>query len=129
MNETGKAGCITAVIICLTIIAGPILAQNDAGAGWTAGEKAARESTNATLWFLTGCVGGLLLVYFIEPRIPALPLLGKSAEYTAAYTDAYRETAKSIQSRKAIEGCIASTMLYIMAYVLYFAVLMSPEDF
>lgn len=114
----------------MDILVGPILAaQDDIEAGQIAGEKAARENTNGTLWFFTGCVGGLLLVYFIEPRIPTLPLLGKSAEYTAAYTDAYRGTAKSIQSRKAIEGCIASTMLNIMLSVLYIALLISPEDF
>jgi len=110
---------VIAAVMSLMVFAMPILAQqDDFMAGRMAGEQAARASTNGTLWLAIGCVGnvlGLIIAYVYEPNPPATMLLGKSPEYVAAYTDAYKTTAKSIQSSKALTGCI----VYIVAVVVY----------
>lgn len=61
------------------------------------------------LWFTTGLIGGFfgyLVAYTYHPPVPALPLLGKSPEYVAAYTDTYRKTSQKRQSRPALFGCV-----------------------
>ena len=80
-----------------------------------AGERDAEARTNKNVWRLLGCVGSIFVVtgtYFYEPTPPAGPLLGKSPEYVAFYTDAYRLKAKNIQFRGAIEGCVAGACVW-----------------
>jgi hypothetical protein len=85
-----------------------------------AGERDADQETSAALWFIAGCgVGALGVVgaYVISPNPSASKLLGKSPEYVAAYTDAYKEKAKSIQTKNAWIGCGTFTVLYIIYVV------------
>lgn len=76
-----------------------------------AAERDARADTNTGLWFLGGCLGGVvgvIVAYAVEPAPPATRLLGKSPEYVAFYTDAYREKAKTLQANSALGGCIVN---------------------
>ncbi len=111
-----------AAVMSFMVFAVPILAQmDDITAGRIAGTQAARVGTNGTLWLAIGCIGGLVglvVAYAIEPQPPATMLLGKSPEYVAAYTDAYRATGKSVQTGKAWTGCIVGALIYIGAAVL-----------
>jgi len=85
-----------------------------------AAERDAQGDTSTGLWFLAGCLGGLIgviIAYGVEPSPPATRLLGKSPEYVAFYTDAYQEKAKKLQSNSAWGGCIVNglaTAAYIM---------------
>ncbi len=119
---------VVAAAMSLMVFAMPILAQQDEFmAGRIAGEQAARASTNGTLWLAAGCLFtwvGLLVAYIYEPSPPATMLLGKSPEYVAAYTDAYKTTAKSVQSRKALTGCIVNA---VISAVLYAALIAAAE--
>jgi len=126
MKQTGlkyKCFIITAIVMSLMIFAVPILAQqSEMMAGRMAGEQAARASVNGMLWFLVGCTGsviGLVLAYYLEPSPSATQLLGKSPEYAAAFTDAYKATAKSIQTRNAWTGCIVTGVVYAGCSVWY----------
>ena len=88
-----------------------------------AGERDAQADTNTGLWFLGGCLGGVvgvIIAYAVEPAPPATRLLGKSPEYVAFYTDAYTEKAKSLQANSALGGCIVNGLaiaVYVMAVV------------
>ena len=88
-----------------------------------AAERDAQGDTSTALWFLAGCVGGLIgvvIAYGVAPSPPATRLLGKSPEYVAFYTDAYQEKAKKLQSSSAWGGCIANglvTVVYVMAVI------------
>ena len=103
----------------------PIIAQQgDIIAGRIAGEQAANASVNGTTWFLAGFLPGclygvtgligVLFAYVYEPNPSAMLLVGKSAEYVAAYTDAYRATAKKKQTNKAWEGCISAGLVWVV---------------
>jgi hypothetical protein len=121
----GKICVSIAVVMAFVVFATPILAQQgEIMAGRMAGEQSARANVNGNIWMLAGCVGswlGVLLAYIYEPTPPATMLLGKSPEYVAAYTDAYRATAKSIQISKVWTGCIISGVLYLVYVVLVVA--------
>ena len=126
IDSKRKYFVVVATAMSLMIFAMPILAQQDEFmAGRIAGEQAARANTNGTLWLAAGCLGGILgliVAYVYEPNPPATMLLGKSPEYVAAYTDAYKTTAKSVQSSKAITGCIISAVAWVVYVVVVVAV-------
>ena len=88
-----------------------------------AAERDAQGDTSTGLWFLAGCLGGLvgvIIAYGVKPSPPATRLLGKSPEYVAFYTDAYQEKAKKLQSNSAWGGCIANgliTVVYVTAVI------------
>ncbi len=89
-----------------------------------AAERDAQGDTSTGLWFLAGCLGGLIgviIAYGVEPSPPATRLLGKSPEYVAFYTDAYNKKAKKLQTRSALGGCVVGT-LAVLAYSLYVTV-------
>ena len=94
----------------------PTFAQRT-GAQRQASEDAKRHaeaSVNTRVWFLTGCFGsffGYLTAYTYHHPGPTVPLLGKSPEYVAFYTDTYRKTAQELQSRHALYGCIIAHSL------------------
>ena len=83
-------------------------------------ERDAQADVNTGLWFLGGCLGGVLgviVAYAVEPAPPATRLLGKSPEYVAFYTDAYTAKAKTLQANSALGGCIVNglaTVAYVM---------------
>ena len=116
---------ITAALMSLMVFAVPILAQQgDLTAGRMAGSQAARMNINGTLWLTAGCLSvgtlglGVLFAYVIESNPSATMLLGKSPEYVAAYTDAYKATGKSIQTGKAWTGCILGALIYVGLVIL-----------
>jgi hypothetical protein len=87
-----------------------------------AAERDTQKDVNGVLWFFSGCISGptgVIIAYVYQPSPPALRLLGKSPEYIAFYTDAYRAKAKSIQTSRAWAGCIALSIAYI-AYIVVF---------
>ncbi len=75
----------------------------------------ARKDTNSALWFGAGCMlsfWGIAGAYLILPSPKIKSILGKSSEYVAVYTDEYKSEAKRIQTKYAMEGCIASGVAY-----------------
>ena len=69
-------------------------------------EKDAAINVDTTRWFWRGCFGGVsALTQIYQPSLPALRLLGKSPEYTAYYTDAYKAKATELQSTAVKNGC------------------------
>ncbi len=111
-----KALCITLSILMFAV---PLLAQ-DAENACTQAKLDAQNNVNETLWFMAGCLGGVLglgAAYLIEPNPKAMSLVGKSSEYVAQYSDCYTEEAKSIQTTKAKNGCLTYLGFYLV-YVL-----------
>lgn len=72
-------------------------------------KRHAEASVNTDVWFLTGCIGsffGYITAYTYHHPVPTVPLLGKSPEYVASYTDTYRAKTHELQSRSALYGCM-----------------------
>ena len=64
---------------------------------------------NKPMWFIIGCMFpgfGLMAPYMYKPPAPAGALVGKSPEYVAYYTDAYKVEMERLQFRYALNGCI-----------------------
>jgi len=124
-----------ATVISFVVFVTPILAQqDDLMAGRIAGEQAAKANTSGIMWMALGCIGpvGLIIALVYESSPSASQLLGKSPEYVAAYTDAYRETAKHVQTNKALTGCIVTCSAIAVYYVLLitlFATAVSTTDY
>ena len=78
-----------------------------------AAERDAQADVNTGLWFVGGCLGGvigIIIAYAVEPAPPATRLLGKPPEYVAFYTDAYTAKAKSLQTNSALGGCVVNVL-------------------
>lgn len=75
----------------------------------------AERQTSDILWLGAGCLFGCLglgAAYLIEPSPRAMNLVGKSPEYVATYTDCYKDKGRSLQTNKALIGCIAGALLW-----------------
>ena len=78
-------------------------------------KRDAEQNIDREIWFLFGCVGGLMTIMAIhlyQPTPPAVALLGKSPEYVAYYTDAYIENTKNRQIEGAVIGCVGAGIMY-----------------
>ena len=118
---------IALVMSCLlTLTPILVLAQqaNIAAEARAAAEADAKANVNTKIWFTVGCLGGwmgLVVSYLYQPSPPAGRLVGKSPEYVAAYTDAYKEAAKKIQTKWAWTGCLTAGAVYVVSYLLLIA--------
>ena len=69
----------------------------------------AEAAFDERLWYFTGLLftaGGYFVAHTYYHPVPAVPLLGKSPEYVAFYTDSYRERSRELRSYAARTGCI-----------------------
>ena len=76
-----------------------------------AAEEDASAHLNKLLWFTTGFslpVVGPLLSQRNQRSIPGARLLGKSPEYVAFYTNAYRIKMKKLRFNWSLAGCLSS---------------------
>lgn len=76
-------------------------------------EKDVEASINKPMWFIIGCLFpgfGLLTPYIYKPPVPSGKVIGKSPEYVAFYTDAYKAKMEQLQFRYALNGCITSVI-------------------
>ena len=99
----------------------PIFSAEDVVSIAKVATEDAKVDTNKTLWFIAGFLGGIIgviLAYAIPPNVPQLRLVGKSPEYVAAYTDAYRSAGIKEQASAAWLGCGTCAVLYIVYAVL-----------
>ena len=75
-------------------------------------ERDASAHLNKLLWFTTGFslpVIGVFLSQRNQRSIPGARLLGKSPEYIAFYTNAYRIKMKKLRFNWSLLGCLSST--------------------
>ncbi len=109
------------LIVVVSIELNPIIAmsQDENVNACQQAEKDAIKDTNGNIWFLAGCLGGLvgiIIANSIKPNPPSSRLLGKSPAYVATYTDCYRAKAKKIQNHSALIGCGVGVALEILYY-------------
>lgn len=128
---------ISAIALAMScvLIFNPILSlaqQADVAAeARAAAEKDAKANVSTGAWFAAGCLGGwigLVVSYVYKPSPPSAKLLGKSSEYAAFYTDAYKDAAKKIQTKWAWTGCLVSTGVTVVGYVLLIAAITSATE-
>ena len=60
---------------------------------------------------------GLAGAYLISPFPKIKSILGKSPEYVAIYKDEYKSETQRIQTKYAMEGCIASYGIYTLMVI------------
>ncbi|MBL8026147.1 MAG: hypothetical protein JNL74_07040 [Fibrobacteres bacterium] len=142
-NLQSKVFRMVAIILTLVMVATPVLAQDlenskykesssssfgsssDAGGDPVADAYSDAEAEiGGGTWFAIGCLlgwVGWLIAYVVEPTPPASRLIGKSSNYVIAYTSAFKEKGKSIQSVKARNGCIVGTVVSVVLYVVMVA--------
>ncbi len=92
---------------------------------------AAANATDTQIWFIAGCLGGIigvLIAAAIEPKPSATALLGKSPEYVAVYSDTYTEVAKKRQTKAAMNGCLAGTLVSVAFYAILIVAAANTED-
>ena len=80
----------------------------------------AEASANQHLWFLTGCFFNFFGYLFANTHyrpVPTIPLLGKSPDYVAFYTDTYIAETRKLQSCYVLNGCITSVIGQCCIYV------------
>jgi len=102
----------------LTLVV-PIMAQEAATNAVIQAQQQAEADFNKAMWLGVGCLlgwVGLLIGYLVQPSPPATALMGKSPEYVVAYTEAYKEKMKSLQTKYALVGCLGN-MALSMVYV------------
>lgn len=99
--------------LAILIIAVPLSLAGEEANPCVQAKIDAERDTDKLLWTALGCVFGCLGVgaaYVIEASPEAMSLVGKSPEYVAAYTDCYKEKGRSIQTNKALVGCLIGTL-------------------
>jgi hypothetical protein len=93
-----------------------LFAQETASACADAQRQATMDTSGGT-WFAIGCLAGLigwLIAYAMDSNPPASSLVGKSPEYVAAYSDCYKNKAKSIKTNRAMVGCLVGTTVAVV---------------
>jgi hypothetical protein len=116
---------LAALALAVAVLAYPATAlaaeeEGTAAEGAQAGQTDGRANTNGTLWAGAGCLLaqlGLAAAYLYTSNPPATPLLGKSPEYVAAYTDAYVDAARQVRTSNAWIGCVATSVVYLTCYI------------
>ncbi len=127
MRSGMRSLIVLALTVAVLVYPAVVLAEEGGGTsaeGAVAGQMDGKANTNGILWLGAGCLFelvGLAAAYLYTPNPPAMRLLGKSPEYVAAYTDAYGDAAKSVQTNNAWIGCIASTLVGAAYYVVVLA--------
>jgi hypothetical protein len=117
---------VIAVFMVLLLVAVPLMAQSEGGyaEGKADGE---RDGSGSAVWGLAGCfLGciGIVIAYLVKPSPPASSLIGKSSEYTAAYTEAYKAKAAKNNALWAAGGCVATTLVIIIMDVIIYGTLL-----
>jgi len=149
ISTSAIVAIVSGALILVPLLQRPVLAQQswapppagqpapgyapppvDAGRASAEGVQDADADINGTLWFFVGCLGviGIAIAYFAEPSPPPARLMGKSAEYVAIYTGAYKTEGKSVQGRHAIYGCLVGTGLIVAVYVVFFLVIFKTAN-
>lgn len=138
ISTSAIVAIVSGALILVPLLQRPVLAQQswapppagqpayapppiDAGRALAEGVQDADADINGTLWFFAGCligVIGIAIAYFAEPSPPPARLMGKSAEYVAIYSGAYKTEGKSVQGRHAIYGCLIGTAVGIAIYII-----------
>ncbi|TET47144.1 hypothetical protein E3J62_02355 [candidate division TA06 bacterium] len=87
-------------------------------------EAAAEAEVNKLLWLGGGFLLGPVIVIVAMVATPSPPqtrLIGKSPEYVAAYTDAFKAKGKSIQTTQSLIGCLVGTVATCGCYFILIA--------
>lgn len=116
INSTFRVLALMMVILTFSIPPVTFAQQHLQAEAIITAERDAENDVSKGHWFLGGCFGGVVGVivgYAVPPDPSATRLLGKSPEYVAAYTDAYRERAKMVQTNNALIGCVVSGLLIV----------------
>jgi len=108
------------LLLTVLMLAIPLLVNaQEASQAMAQAQVDASNDVSGCLWLGGGFLFGPIVVgaaYVIETSPSATRFLGKSPEYVATYTDAYKKKARSIQTTNALIGCLASSVLYAILF-------------
>ena len=126
INSSFRVLALLVAVLTCSVPFVTLAQQNLQAEAIVAAERDAQNDVNGTLWFLGGCLGGVIGVIFayaVKPAPPATRLLGKSPEYVATYTDVYSESAKKHQTNNALGGCAVNAIATVVYVVIVIAAL------
>jgi hypothetical protein len=102
----------------------------DAARAAMEGTQDAQADENAALWFFAGCLLGLIgvvIAVVAEPTPPPARMMGKSPEYLAVYTQAYRAEGKAAQLRSSLWGVGTLVVGVVVLYVIVIVALTNSQ--
>lgn len=108
---------ILSIILVTSVFLVPMGALAAEGDPCSDAGRDARREVSGTLWFTLGCLFGVFGVgaaYVFAPSPQVMNLVGKSADYVAAYTDCYKEQGRSLQTKKAFNGCLIWSLVVLL---------------
>ena len=76
-------------------------------------QRDAQAAFDERLWFYYGCIFTVVGYFSSElyyAPVPSVPLLGRSPEYVAYYTDTYRAKSRELRSEAAFRGCLQGSV-------------------
>ena len=111
---------IITVLMVLLLVAVPLMAQSDDGGAAQGRIDGQRDGKGSAVWILAGCCLswiGIIIAYLVKPTPPASSMIGKSSDYVAAYTEAYKSEGGKKNAMYAAGGCVASAIVSCISYV------------
>jgi hypothetical protein len=110
---------ISLSLIILVLIIPLMARQTDTGNDYLQGKADGEmDAKGNPLWLLGGALCGIFGVagaYFIKPKPPTEPLLGKSAEYVLGYTEGYQNKARGKNAGYACGGWAIFIVIFAAA--------------
>jgi len=101
--------------------------QADSFEAQRAGIADAKNDSSCPMWYSMGClfnIFGVAAANLIVPKPSHERLMGKPMEYVWAYTESYKSTRRSLQTRYALYGCLTSGV----AAAISLSIAFSQED-
>jgi hypothetical protein len=108
---------ILTIMVISSILLIPISASAAEGDPCSDASGDARRDVSGALWFTLGCLFGVFGVgaaYLFAPSPQVTNLVGKSSDYVSAYTDCYKEHGRSLQTKKAFNGCLIWSLVVLL---------------
>jgi len=116
MTRILHRGRPVAILVAAVLLLAPTLAMAQTeGSDYVQGqEDGERDAKPNYAWAFAGCLSifGFIFAATYDPSVPRGALLGKSAEYAAGYSEAYKSRSKTLQLTYAGIGCVVGSALW-----------------
>ncbi len=109
-------------LTCVSPLSDSIISPEDGANPLFLSEYDATVYANRTLWFSAGFLFNIFAVgisYLFVPVPSPESLVGRSEDFVGIYTENYRKTLQSINTKWAIFGCVGNTAVVSGIFLFY----------